>query len=73
MHFEAALATDKFWMKNYEAAIEEEQLDLSKLGATANKEGFLNNRGNDVHYNVFVDTWKWVGRYPKRNHGDTHQ
>lgn len=60
-------------MKNYEAAIEEEQLDLSKLGATANNEGFLNNPDDDVHYNVFVDTWKWVCRYIKRDHGDTHQ
>jgi hypothetical protein len=60
-------------MKSDQSAIEEKQLDLSKLSATANNEGFLNNPDNDMHYNVFVDAWEWVCRYLKRNHGDTHQ
>ena len=67
------MAGNQSWMKNGQAAIEDEQLDPSNQGATANNEGFLNNPDDGVHYNVFVDMWKWVCRYLKRNHGDTHQ
>lgn len=73
MQFEATMAGNQSWVKNGQAAIEDEQLDLSNQGATANNEGFLNNPDDGVHYNVFVDMWKWVCRYLKRNHGDTHQ
>jgi hypothetical protein len=54
-------------------AIETGQIDLESLGAAANNRAFLSNPDDGVHYNVFVDIWRWASRYFKRKHGDTHR
>ncbi|MGO8719329.1 MAG: hypothetical protein ACLQMO_08945 [Acidobacteriaceae bacterium] len=67
------MATNQSWAKYDEAAHEEEQLDIDKLGAAANDVAFLENPDDGIHYNVFLDVWKWVCGYLKRDHGNTHQ
>jgi hypothetical protein len=54
-------------------AIETGQIDLESLGAAANNRAFLSNHYDGVHYNTFVDIWKWASRYFKGKHGDTHR
>jgi len=56
-----------------QAAIEAEQIELEGLGAAANNRAFLVNPDNCMHYNMFVDIWKWASRHFKRKHGDTHR
>lgn len=53
--------------------IETQEIELEGLGATANNRAFLVNPDNGVHYNLFVDVWRWASRYFKRKHGDTHR
>jgi hypothetical protein len=53
--------------------IETQEIELEGLGATANNRAFLVNPDNGVHYNLFVDVWRWASRHFKRKHGDTHR
>lgn len=56
-----------------QAALESQQIESEELGAAANNRAFLVNPDNGVHYNVFVDVWRWASRYFKRKYGDTHR
>jgi hypothetical protein len=56
-----------------QAAIETQQADLESLSAAANNRAFLVNPDVGMHYNEFVDVWKWATRHFKRKHGDTHR
>jgi hypothetical protein len=56
-----------------QAAIETGEVELEGLGATANNRESLANPDSGVHYNVFVDIWRWASRHFKRKHGDTHR
>ena len=48
-----------------------EQMDLERLGATANNAAFLANPDTGVDYNVFVDAWNWLTRHFKKKPSDT--
>jgi hypothetical protein len=67
------MVKNKFLAKGEQPAIESQQNDLEGLGATANDMAFLLNPDDGVHYNVFVDVWRWASRYFKGKHGQTHR
>lgn len=56
-----------------QAAIDAQQIDLEGLGTTENNRAFLINPDNGMHYNVFVEVWRWARRHLKRKHGDKHR
>jgi hypothetical protein len=64
---------DKCLFNNERAALETQLLEQEGLGAAANDRAFLTNPNDGVHYNVFMDVWRWATRYFKRKHGDTHR
>jgi len=59
--------------KSERTALEAEQIELEGLGAAANNRALLASPDNGVHYNLFVDIWKWTSQYFKRKHGNTHR
>jgi len=67
------MSANKCLSKVEQAAIETEQVDLESLGAAANNRAFPVNPDDGVHYNVFVDVWRWASRHFKRKHGDTYR